>query len=117
MHLGRLCLGIYVVYSKERVEARYCLGIALVYLSILLVLLCKLTSPRLFPVKGPGTARDTGQGQKMNAEYLVYTYALRTRKSAGLMTRKLSVTESQKTAQFFGTSSRRKCRTDRQKSL
>jgi tripartite-type tricarboxylate transporter receptor subunit TctC len=35
----------------------------------------------------------------------------------GLMTRKLSVTESQKTAQFFGTSSRRKRRTDRQKSL
>jgi len=29
------------------------------------------------------------------------------------MTRKLSVTESQKTAQFFGTSVRRKCRTDR----
>src|SRR5262245_53898435 len=47
----------------------------------------------------------------------VYPYALRTRKSAGLMTRKLSVTESQKTAQFFGTSSRRKCRTDRQNSL
>jgi hypothetical protein len=48
---------------------------------------------------------------------LIYPYALRTRKSAGLMTRKLSVTESQKTAQFFGTSTRRKCRTDRQKSL
>jgi len=47
----------------------------------------------------------------------IYPYALRTRKSAGLMMRKLSVTESQKTAQFFGTSSRRKCRTDRQKSL
>ena len=47
----------------------------------------------------------------------IYPYALRTRKSAGLMTRKLSVTESQKTAQFFGTSTRRKCRTDRQKSL
>ena len=47
----------------------------------------------------------------------VYPYALRTRKSAGLMTRKLSVTELQKTAQFFGTSTRRKCRTDRQKSL
>jgi hypothetical protein len=31
--------------------------------------------------------------------------------------RKLSVTESQKTAQFFDTCSRRKCRTDRQKSL
>jgi MFS superfamily sulfate permease-like transporter len=50
-------------------------------------------------------------------ELIVYPYALRTRKSAGLMTRKLSVTESQKTAQFFGTSTRRKCRTDRQKSL
>jgi hypothetical protein len=48
---------------------------------------------------------------------ILYPYALRTRKSAGLMTRKLSVTESQKTAQFFGTSSRRKCRTDRQNSL
>jgi hypothetical protein len=48
---------------------------------------------------------------------LIYPYVLRTRKSAGLMTRKLSVTESQKTAQFFGTSTRRKCRTDRQKSL
>jgi hypothetical protein len=48
---------------------------------------------------------------------VVYPYALRTRKSAGLMTRKLSVTESQKTAQFFGTSTHRKCRTDRQKSL
>src|SRR5205823_4414379 len=47
----------------------------------------------------------------------VYPYALRTRKSAGLMTRKLSVTESQKTAQFFGTSSRRKCSTDWQNSL
>ena len=47
----------------------------------------------------------------------IYPYALRTRKSAGLITRKLSVTESQKTAQFFGTSSRRKCRTDWQKSL
>ena len=47
----------------------------------------------------------------------LYPYALRTRKSAGLITRKLSVTESQKTAQFFGTSSRRKCRTDWQKSL
>ena len=50
-------------------------------------------------------------------ELRYYPYALRTRKSAGLMTRKLSVTESQKTAQFFGTSMRRKCRTDRQKSL
>ncbi len=49
--------------------------------------------------------------------FQLYPYALRTRKSAGLMTRKLSVTESQKTAQFFGTSVRRKCRTDRQKSL
>ena len=47
----------------------------------------------------------------------VYLYALRTRKSAGLMMRKLSVTESQRIAQFFGTSSRRKCRTARQKSL
>ena len=46
----------------------------------------------------------------------LYPYALRTRKSAGLMTRKLSVTELQKTAQFFGTSTRRKCRPDRQKS-
>ena len=55
-------------------------------------------------------------GQEAHA-HLVYPYALRTRKSAGLMTRKLSVTESQKTAQFFGTSSRRKCRTDRQNSL
>ena len=53
---------------------------------------------------------------KINKSQL-YPYALRTRKSAGLMTRKLSVTESQKTAQFFGTSTRRKCRTDRQKSL
>ena len=43
--------------------------------------------------------------------------ALRTRKSAGLMMRKLSVTKSQRIAQFFGTSSRRKCRTARQKSL
>src|SRR6266851_3346508 len=40
-------------------------------------------------------------------------YALRTRKSAGFMMRKLSVTESQSIAQFFGTSSRRKCRTAR----
>jgi len=47
----------------------------------------------------------------------LYSYALRIRKSAGLMTRKLSVTESQKAAQFFGTSWRKKCRTDRQKSL
>jgi hypothetical protein len=47
----------------------------------------------------------------------IYPYALRTRKSAGLMTRKLSVTESQKMAQFFGTSSRRKRRTELQKSL
>jgi len=47
----------------------------------------------------------------------VYPYALSTRKSAGLMTRKLSLTESQKTAQFFGTSSRRKRRTELQKSL
>ena len=52
-----------------------------------------------------------------NTAQLLYPYALRTRKSAGLMTRKLSVTESQKMAQFFGTSTRRKCRTDRQKSL
>jgi len=48
---------------------------------------------------------------------VVYPYALSTRKSAGLMTRKLSLTESQKTAQFFGTSSRRKRRTELQKSL
>src|SRR5215469_4309376 len=47
----------------------------------------------------------------------LYPYALSTRKSAGLMMRKLSVTESQKTAQFFGTSSRRKRRTELQKSL
>ena len=47
----------------------------------------------------------------------IYLYALRTRKSAGLMMRKLSVTELQRIAQFFGTSSRRKCRTARQKSL
>src|SRR6516225_12379040 len=47
----------------------------------------------------------------------IYPYALSTRKSAGLMTRKLSLTESQKTAQFFGTSSRRKRRTELQKSL
>src|SRR6202040_3818597 len=53
----------------------------------------------------------------LDLRFSVYPYALRTRKSAGLMTRKLSVTESQKTAQFFGTSTRRKCRTDRQKSL
>jgi hypothetical protein len=39
---------------------------------------------------------------------MIYFYALRTRKLAGLITRKLSVTESQKVAQFFGTSSRRK---------
>src|SRR5262249_51170722 len=50
-------------------------------------------------------------------KYKVYPYALSTRKSAGLMMRKLSVTESQKTAQFFGTSSRRKRRTELQKSL
>jgi len=60
-------------------------------------------------------ARD--EKEVMTASWRVYPYALRTRKSAGLMMRKLSVTESQKTAQFFGTSSRRKCRTDRQKSL
>ena len=52
-----------------------------------------------------------------NGRAILYPYALRTRKSAGLMTRKLSVTESQKMAQFFGTSLRRKFRTDRQKSL
>src|SRR5215470_4378929 len=50
-------------------------------------------------------------------EIFIYPYALRIRKSAGLMTRKLSVTESQKAAQFFGTSWRKKCRTDPQKSL
>jgi len=48
---------------------------------------------------------------------ILYSYALSTRKLAGLMTRKLSLTESQKTAQFFGTSSRRKRRTESQKSL
>ncbi len=71
-----------------------------------------------------GAERNSGQcdifgcDQKLSAgEGYLYPYALRTRKSAGLMTRKLSVTESQKTAQFFGTSTRRKCRTDRQKSL
>ena len=50
-------------------------------------------------------------------EKWIYLYAVRTRKSAGFMMRKLSVTESQSIAQFFGTSSRRKCRTARQKSL
>jgi hypothetical protein len=34
-----------------------------------------------------------------------------------LMIRKLSVTESQNIAQFFGTSSRKNCRTDLQKSV
>src|SRR5436309_14251729 len=48
---------------------------------------------------------------------MVYSYALRTRKSAGFIMRKLSVSESQKTAQFFGTSWRRKCRTDRQEVI
>jgi len=33
---------------------------------------------------------------------LVFPDALRIRKSAGLMTRKVPVTESQKTAEFFG---------------
>ena len=35
----------------------------------------------------------------------LYLYALRTRKSAGLTMRKLSVTKSHRIAQFFGTSS------------
>ena len=38
----------------------------------------------------------------------VYPVHLRTRKSFGLMTRKLSVTESRKLAQFLGTLSRKK---------
>jgi hypothetical protein len=63
------------------------------------------------------TVTNVHESQLPKREKQVYPYALRTRKSAGLMTRKLSVTESQKTAQFFGTSTRRKCRTDRQKSL
>jgi hypothetical protein len=39
---------------------------------------------------------------------IVYPVHVRTRKSFGLMTRKLSVTESRKLAQFLGTLSRKK---------
>jgi len=70
-----------------------------------------------FVARRSGRKGNRLQQKKFFGRFMVYPYALRTRKSAGLMMRKLSVTESQKTAQFFGTSSRRKCRTDRQKSL
>ena len=73
-------------------------------------------TPPLIPKIRPKSKINTDRNDR-GYPPLVYPYALRTRKSAGLMTRKLSVTESQKTAQFFGTSSRRKCRTDRQNSL
>ena len=66
---------------------------------------------------GANAPQDEKHDENTGDNLDVYPYALRTRKSAGLMTRKLSVTESQKTAQFFGTSSRRKCRTERQNSL
>jgi len=39
---------------------------------------------------------------------MIYPVHVRTRKSFGLMTRKLSVTESRKLAQFLGTLSRKK---------
>src|SRR4029077_479628 len=41
-------------------------------------------------------------------DQFLYPVHLKTRKSFGLMTRKLSVTESQRSAQFRGTFSRRK---------
>ena len=49
-------------------------------------------------------------GDRANAPFLdmIYPVHVMTRKSFGLMTRKLSVTESQKSAQFRGTVSRRK---------
>ena len=43
-----------------------------------------------------------------NAKFFIYPVHVMTRKSFGLMMRKLSVTESQKSAQFPGTFSRRK---------
>ena len=72
---------------------------------------------RLKPPLGeaPSTARHRGhRGQDRpgcggdNPDADLYPVHVMTRKSFGLMTRKLSVTESQRSAQFRGTVSRRK---------
>ena len=46
--------------------------------------------------------------RNVNSFFIVYPVHVMTRKSFGLMTRKLSVTKSQRSAQFPGTFSRRK---------
>jgi hypothetical protein len=70
--------------------------------------------PRL---AGPGRDlnRNAGKGATVPMIF-IYTLCLENPKIGGVDDAELSVTESQKMAQFFGTSSRRKCRTDRLKS-
>ena len=56
----------------------------------------------------PRAGKKLIYGAATNKRILVYPVHVMTRKSFGLMTRKLSVTESQRSAQFPGTFPRRK---------
>ena len=66
-------------------------------------------SPRIGAVSALGHARRVAPGRFIaSVPSVVYPVHVMTRKSFGLMMRKLSVTESQRSAQFPGTFSRRK---------
>ena len=64
--------------------------------------------------RSTGDVRPAKQGKPKgavldaHADFILYPVHVTTRKSLGLMMRKLSVTESQRSAQFRGTFSRRK---------
>jgi uncharacterized protein len=65
--------------------------------------------PKQYTYRSQGrSAEDRYVSVGLAGGALVYPVHVMTRKSFGLMTRKLSVTESQRSAQFRGTFSRRK---------
>ena len=63
-----------------------------------------------------GTQPSRGEWSDIRNQEIIYPVHAKTRKSFGLMTRKLSVTELHRSAQFCGTFSRKKVRTSPAKS-
>ena len=58
--------------------------------------------------RGQNVSRENAKLNGVADKILIYPVHVSTRKSFGLMTRKLSVTESRKLLQFLGTLSRKK---------